>query len=75
LDGFELIRAYIKHLKDEYTTYGQPSEELLDLVNRKLINQTEEELYRLSVDESLKLVQYDNATGRYMPTGIPSQLL
>ena len=75
LDGFELIRAYIKHLKNEYTTYGQPSEELLDLVNKKLINQTEAELYRLSVDESLKLVQFDNNSQRYIPIGIPSQLL
>jgi len=75
LDGFELIRSYIKHLKDQYTVYGQPSEELLNLINNKLIRQTDEELYRLATDESLKLVYFDPNTRRYKPQGIPSQLL
>jgi len=75
LDGFELIRAYIRHLKNEYTLYDQPSDELLNLINNKLIRQTDEELYRLSTDESIKLVYWDSYDAQYKPYGIPSQLL
>lgn len=76
-DGFELIREYLEDLKKTYFKKGGfAKQELLDAINRKLVDQTEDELYRISRPGSpLQLVEYNSKTGFYTPKGIPEQLL
>ena len=81
LDGFELIRQYLEDLKKTYFNVVKnnattPKIELLNAINRKLVAQTEEELYRLSRPGSpLQLVEFDRKNGVYMPKAIPEHLL
>lgn len=77
LDGFELIRQYLFDLKKTYFKRGgQAKPELLDAINRKLVDQTEQELFRISRPGSpLQLAEYNKTLGIYIPKGIPEQLL
>lgn len=76
-DGFELIREYLKDLKKTYFKKGGIAKpELLNAINKKLVDQTEEELFRISrPGSSLQLAEYNSRTGFYTPKGIPEQLL
>ena len=76
-DGFELIREYLEDLKKTYFKKGGIAKpELLNAINRKLIDQTEKELFRISRPGSpLQLAEYNSRTGFYIPKGIPEQLL
>ena len=76
LDGFELIREYLQDLKKTYFNRGLAKQELLNAINRKLVDQTEQELFRISRPGSpLQLVEYNKRLGVYVPKGIPEQLL
>lgn len=74
-DGFELIREYLSDLKKTYFKRGGIAKpELLNAINKKLVSQTEQELFRISRPGSpLQIVEFKN--GQYIPKGIPEQLL
>lgn len=76
LDGFELIRAYLKQLKSDYTRRIGYSQDLLNAVNDNLISGVNHEMKELSVDGSpMKLLKRNTSTGNYYSDGIPKQLL
>lgn len=77
LDGFELVREYLNDLKKTYFKRGGMAKpELLNAINKKLVDQTEQELFRISRPGSpLQLVEYNKTLGIYVPKGIPEQLL
>lgn len=73
-DGFELIRKWLDKRKESFFIDGEPSPYLLEIINRKLIANTEEEL-RKSTSSKRPLVVWDGAQGIYKPLAIPRQLL
>ena len=76
LDGFELIREYLKGIKNTYFSKGRAKIELLDAINDKLVEQTQEELYRISRPGSpLQLAEYDKRKKAFVPRSIPEKLL
>lgn len=75
-DGFELIRQYLNDLKKQYFSKGRAKVELLNAINNKLVQQTQEELYRISRPGSpLQLAEYNKRKGAFVPKSIPEQLL
>lgn len=75
LDGFELVRAYLKNLRTQILKNNKYSSELKDAINDHLIQCARKELQMMSrPGDPLQICRYDQKTGRYLPTSIPSQL-
>lgn len=79
LDGFELIREYLKDLKSQVkagNVENAYSNDLKKAVNKKLVSQTYAELDRISQENSpIQLAKYDSYTGMYIPTAVPQAML
>ena len=75
LDGFELIRDFLKTLEDSLNQ-TKNNDRLMDNINQKLIGMVYTELDTLTKETSpIKLGTYNKETGIYIPTGVPEQLL
>lgn len=75
LDGFELIRDFLKTL-DEGLKQSKNNDKLVDNINQKLIGLVYSELDQLTKETSpIKLGKYNKDTGIYIPIGVPEQLL
>lgn len=79
LDGFELIREYLKELRSTMVnstlTLESYSDQLLHAINEKLQNLVRSELNTLSQDGPLHLVDRDEKTGGFKNYAIPEQFL
>ena len=77
LDGFELIRKELKDLKEKF--FGKDgitySEQLLDLLNNKLMSIVDDQMRELSQNEDLRLLRYDNIGQTYDSRAIPEELI
>lgn len=79
LDGFELIRDYLKQLREsavrKVLTVDVYSDELLTRINDKLQNLVKSELETISQDGPLHLIDKNPKTGGYKNYAIPEQFL
>ena len=76
-DGFELIRAELKRIKELcFEQNGRTAKQfLIDGINNKLFNMIDAEIYRTSVNPSLRLSEWIPSKGYFSPVAIPAQLL
>lgn len=75
LDGFELIREELKRIRDLHFKQGAfISQEIKTSINEMLIGATKQELDKLS-DENSPYKMVSKRNGKYIPNGIPTQLI
>ena len=76
-DGFELIRNELKRIRNLcFKNNGKiPTQFLLDNISNKLFSMIDTEMYRTSVDPSLKLSEWIPSLRCFVPVAIPAQLL
>ena len=76
-DGFELIRNELKRIRNLcFKNNGKiPTQFLLDNISNKLFSMIDTEIYKTSIDPSLKLSEWIPSLRCFVPVAIPAQLL